>query len=141
MTSERTNSPLRSFAVFGTDGNFSRKGVARDPQAQTRPGETVFVGVASPQEKRVVDGELRTIPQEIRDNRSRQEKWQRIRQRRAGLFRAQIDSLNPIRWEALDEAQKQAWRSYRQALRDLPQTFSNPEDVIWPTPPEERDIS
>ena len=28
-----------------------------------------------------------------------------------------------------------AWRDYRQALRDLPETFSSPLDVEWPTPP------
>lgn len=31
---------------------------------------------------------------------------------------------------------KIAWATYRQALRDLPQTYSKPEDVIWPTPPQ-----
>ena len=24
------------------------------------------------------------------------------------------------------------FRRYRQALRDIPQTYSNPEDVVWP---------
>ncbi|MDE9381754.1 phage tail assembly chaperone [Vibrio alginolyticus] len=27
------------------------------------------------------------------------------------------------------------FRQYRQALRDIPQTFSNPEDVVWPQKP------
>ena len=31
---------------------------------------------------------------------------------------------------------KQAWLNYRQALRDVPQNFTNFEDVIWPTKPE-----
>ncbi|MFA0260334.1 phage tail assembly chaperone [Vibrio cyclitrophicus] len=26
-------------------------------------------------------------------------------------------------------------RQYRQALRDIPQTFTNPEDVVWPQKP------
>ncbi|WP_210445000.1 phage tail assembly chaperone [Vibrio crassostreae] len=26
-------------------------------------------------------------------------------------------------------------RQYRQALRDIPQTYSNPEDVVWPQKP------
>ena len=30
---------------------------------------------------------------------------------------------------------KQAWLNYRQALRDIPQNFANPEDVVWPTKP------
>lgn len=34
------------------------------------------------------------------------------------------------------EAKKQEWATYRQLLRDIPQTYSNPQDVIWPTKPE-----
>lgn len=32
---------------------------------------------------------------------------------------------------------KVAWATYRQQLRDIPQNFTNPEDVVFPTPPEE----
>lgn len=35
----------------------------------------------------------------------------------------------------LDDATKQAWATYRQALRDVPQDFSTPDEVVWPTPP------
>jgi hypothetical protein len=31
---------------------------------------------------------------------------------------------------------KQAWLDYRQSLRDLPQTFSKPEEVVWANKPE-----
>lgn len=27
------------------------------------------------------------------------------------------------------------WKTYRQALRDLPQTYNDPKLVVWPTPP------
>lgn len=27
------------------------------------------------------------------------------------------------------------FRQYRQALRDIPQTYSNPEEVVWPQKP------
>lgn len=27
------------------------------------------------------------------------------------------------------------FRSYRQALRDIPQTYDNPDDVVWPLKP------
>lgn len=30
---------------------------------------------------------------------------------------------------------KADWAAYRQALRDLPETFASPELVTWPTPP------
>lgn len=28
------------------------------------------------------------------------------------------------------------WRFYRQALRDIPETFAEPDNVVWPTKPE-----
>jgi len=31
---------------------------------------------------------------------------------------------------------KEAWLTYRQALRDVPQNFKDPSEVIWPTKPE-----
>jgi len=42
-------------------------------------------------------------------------------------------------WAVLPDANpkpsKEAWLTYRQALRDLPQNFSNPSEVIWPEKP------
>jgi hypothetical protein len=136
MTEDRRTTPLTSFAVYDAEGAFLRKGVARNPEAQAGTGETVFENVAAPEDKWLVDGVLRPLPKAIRDVRAAQQMWQRIRARRAGLFLSGIDSLNPLRWEAMDETQKQAWREYRQALRDIPQVFATPEDVIWPEPPE-----
>lgn len=31
---------------------------------------------------------------------------------------------------------KSQWATYRQLLRDIPQTYSNVSDVIWPTKPD-----
>ncbi len=41
-------------------------------------------------------------------------------------------------WVGLTDAvvkNKEAWLNYRQTLRDLPQNFSSPEDVVWPQKP------
>jgi hypothetical protein len=35
----------------------------------------------------------------------------------------------------LSQEQKQEWADYRQALRDLPQTFESADQVTWPVPP------
>jgi hypothetical protein len=32
-------------------------------------------------------------------------------------------------------ADSSAWASYRQELRDIPQSFDSPEDVVWPSTP------
>lgn len=31
---------------------------------------------------------------------------------------------------------KQDWRDYRDAIRDIPTTYEDPDDVVWPTKPE-----
>ena len=51
------------------------------------------------------------------------------------------DALRQSDWtrmddNGLDAATKEAWRVYRQALRDLPQTTSNYKRVTWPSPPD-----
>lgn len=30
---------------------------------------------------------------------------------------------------------KSEFTAYRQALRDIPQTYDNPDDIVWPTKP------
>jgi len=60
-----------------------------------------------------------------------QQKWESVRYER-DKFLAQSD------WTQLADssADKSAWASYRQQLRDIPQNFQIPEDVVWPTKPE-----
>ncbi len=36
----------------------------------------------------------------------------------------------------LDDATKAEWATYRQALRDIPNTYSSLEDAVFPTKPE-----
>lgn len=59
-----------------------------------------------------------------------EQKWNEIRSRRNG-FLSQSD------WTQLNDSKenKDAWAGYRQELRDIPQTFSTPESVIWPSRP------
>lgn len=55
--------------------------------------------------------------------------WVDIRSKRDRLL-AETD------WQAgTDVTMTDAQKAYRQALRDVPQTFANPEDVVWPTKP------
>lgn len=56
--------------------------------------------------------------------------WKPIRQKRDQLIRDSDWTMIP--GATVDQAQ---WSAYRQILRDLPQTYSNPEDVVWPTTP------
>ena len=56
--------------------------------------------------------------------------WDTIRAKRDQLIRDSDWTVIP--GATVDQAQ---WSAYRQILRDLPQTYSNPEDVVWPTVP------
>lgn len=41
-------------------------------------------------------------------------------------------------WSQLPDApvDKEAWATYRRALRDITETFATPDAVVWPTKPE-----
>ena len=56
--------------------------------------------------------------------------WKRIRQERNKL-------LSETDWTQIPDCtiNKQVWLDYRNALRNLPQNFSNPHQVVWPTKP------
>ena len=57
--------------------------------------------------------------------------WDEIRVQRDNL-------LSACDWTDLPNTpltNKQAWLDYRQALRNIPQTYSDPSEVVWPTKP------
>lgn len=60
--------------------------------------------------------------------------WEQIRFKRD-------NRLSACDWTQLpdvqmDEPAIQAWRDYRQALRDITETFADPSEIVWPTKPE-----
>jgi len=59
--------------------------------------------------------------------------WEKIRAQRDQLLK---DSDWTILSDATPKPNKDAWAVYRQILRQIPQKFSTPESVVWPTKPE-----
>jgi len=57
--------------------------------------------------------------------------WDRVRKHRNGLLDA-TDWCAHVDSPAMNDAMK----TYRQSLRDLPATYENPSDVVWPEAPE-----
>jgi hypothetical protein len=57
-------------------------------------------------------------------------RWERIRIHRDNL-------LKDSDWRMVEDApwDKSAWATYRQALRDLPSTISDPAEIVFPEPP------
>lgn len=62
--------------------------------------------------------------------------WEEVRIIRNRLL-AETDwtQLNDVVGNRLTVEQAESYTTYRQALADIPQNFSNPEEVIWPTKP------
>ncbi len=56
--------------------------------------------------------------------------WDAVRAERDRL-------LSASDWTQVADApvDQQAWAVYRQALRDVPQDYATPDEVVWPTPP------
>lgn len=83
------------------------------------------------QEFLIVDTELEYCPREYHP--TEEEKWAGVRSRRDTLLTG--CDWTQVADAPLTEEQKTAWRNYRQALRDIPQAFATPEDVVWPDSP------
>jgi hypothetical protein len=61
------------------------------------------------------------------------EAWDNIRAERDSLLAASDWTQMPD--SPLNGEQKNAWADYRQELRDLPQSFATPDEVVWPEAP------
>lgn len=59
--------------------------------------------------------------------------WNDIRGQRAILL--QRCDWTQVADADLTAGEKAAWAAYRQALRDLPETYPSPQAVEWPAPP------
>jgi hypothetical protein len=60
-------------------------------------------------------------------------KWDRVRIERDGRLAA--SDWSSVSDNQLSDTERAAWETYRQTLRDIPQTQSDPDNVTWPTPP------
>ncbi len=60
--------------------------------------------------------------------------WVKVRKERNQLLKDSDYIMFPD--ITITTEKKQEWTTYRQSLRDIPQTFSNPDDVIYPDKPE-----
>lgn len=89
-----------------------------------------------PVEPYVEGDEVYTVTVESLTTEDRQAK----RKTMAAEARKQRDTLMATTdWTQLDDypkANKAAWKTYRQQLRDVPQQTGFPETIIWPTSPD-----
>lgn len=71
-----------------------------------------------------------------RPPRNLEAEWGMQRLERNYLLLESDTDVLPDRWAAMTAEQQSAWSTYRQALRDLPQTYPDPKTVVWPQKPE-----
>lgn len=77
-------------------------------------------------------------PEEIAINqeKKRQLDWIPFREQRDQLLR-DSDWTQIEDYSLLTTEQQTLWAEYRQALRDLPETYPDPADIVWPVAPNQ----
>ena len=65
------------------------------------------------------------------------QKWANIRELRDADLKKSDIMVYPDRWNSMTQEQQVAWATYRQALRDLPESANSPDAVllVWPKEP------
>jgi hypothetical protein len=79
------------------------------------------------------DKNLEEIQQE--EQTMLQNKWLEVRNTRNELLKESDIYVLADRWSSMNPNQQQQWSQYREALRNIPQTFTNPNEVIFPIKP------
>ena len=62
------------------------------------------------------------------------DKWFDVRNKRNTLLRESDWTVMPD--SPLNSEKKTEWTNYRNTLRNIPQTYNNPDDVVWPNEPQ-----
>lgn len=84
-----------------------------------------------PENKEVVNGVVVSISASVIATAETAKAWKSLR----GLRDAALASTDWTVVEDTPVTNKAAWKTYRQALRDLPDNTTDPLNVTWPTPP------
>ncbi len=61
--------------------------------------------------------------------------WAAVRSIRNSLLIESDLYVMPDRWATYTQDEQYAWSVYRKTLRDIPQTFIDPKEVVWPDKP------
>jgi hypothetical protein len=127
---------MKKYIVYNSIGEILRTGVCLDSDLHLQPqdGEFVMEGTCKDDANhKVVNGEVVYSPivPTVEDVQ------RLIRKQRDGILTRTDWTQVPD--ASLTDAKKLEWRTYRQALRDLPAQYQNETDfanVVFPNPPE-----
>jgi len=131
---------VKSFIIYNVDGIIIRTGscVDSDFDIQAGDGEFVMDGIADDSCHIIVDGQIIDKPEVIvSDEQLKAEVIFALRLRRNNsLYKSDWTQFSD---SPLSDSKKAEWATYRQALRDITETYGDAisiNDIIWPTKPE-----
>lgn len=127
---------MKNFVVADQNGLIVRVGICPDfmMDIQAQDGESVMEGIARPGIDRIVDGQI--VSGDDTEQKKVEAQAEMRKRRNKLLFKSDITQLSDSQ---ITDAKKTEWSLYRQALRDLPESYSDimsVEEVTWPEPPE-----
>lgn len=154
---------MKYFSIYDkTTGEVLRSGICTDPKTQImNPTEGVVEALSEPGSAYVKNGQVKGYPAPSPEAwfewDLESEAWVNIltfeeqQEAEAVLLEVHFTMLRSERdkllfssdWAETPSAERrlspdlfEAWASYRQALRDLPQNTADPSSPVWPTPPK-----
>ena len=89
-------------------------------------GETTLVTISDAEVAEMLAIAAQIIPIEAMQN---------LREHRNSLLQSSDAAVLPDRWATMSVETQTTWSTYRQALRDLPASTSDPLNPIWPVKP------
>ena len=132
---------MKHYIVYDASGLILRAGVCaeQDFNFQANNDELVIEGVANDSTQMIINGVVcdKPEPEELTDEELNTLLQPEVRfKRNAKLTRSDWTQFFD---SPLTDSKKAEWAFYRQALRDIPETYADVtslDDIIWPIKPE-----
>jgi len=131
---------VKQFIVYDLHGEIIRTGLCSDLDFSIQADENQFVmeGVADDSCHIIVDGQIVDKPEVIvSDEQLKAEVIFALRlKRNNSLYKSDWTQFSD---SPLSDSKKAEWAIYRQALRDITETYADAisiSDIIWPTKPQ-----
>lgn len=124
---------MKNYIVHNADGDILRSGCCNEADFDLQAGNNEFVieGIADDDNKKIVDGQI--VDKVKTDSELQQEALRELRKQRNAMLQA--SDWTQIPDAPLTTAQKKSYKTYRQALRDLPTKYdsiTNINQVVFP---------
>lgn len=130
---------MNSYIIHDADGNIISCGLSETQIDQRISTDHTQVWIDFPAniENYRFDIESNSIiakSQAVIDAKETAEAWDMLRSTRDGMLSASDWTQSPD--SPLSDAKKSEWATYRQQLRDLPSTTTDPSSPSWPQKPD-----